>query len=993
MSMAPNFRIVGSLAELYPASKQKVPESSTALWKERRVQQRWLLNSHPEVFVGGATDLGDYLKEDMERFEKSEDGDNDGPLLAVGEMNDVRAPPRLKKTPLLAVATGESGARLRLTRMDESQWRWGDNKDAILNLSVVDSIHQEEETIWPGDGLPIMKIKFATAYWQQGSVRWLLVQSQTSVTILCPEYHRNPQPDSGRSSSRSQPPSFIAPNPLVTLHHHQTGGNAFSDVCFNPASVGSPPQIAVIDECGYWTVWSLQGTWQVAKKTLRLSLYKCGHICEGVLGTIPRVCSYQAQRHGMLQIGRTEGDDSPHVTTKRAEYIRQSLGHSQHVLVWNSERISLVDLESDSVSPHSGILSAQSRKKPICILDVQKSPSNENHVFVLTTRQVIWLDVLPEGTEPRTIAQPKTLLACSHVGFWNTDCKMSVCQVSENKLDGSMVFVFSPFADQLTVYWFNFSSDTELPQWHRHITSLSARSKERSLSKAQSIRVQPAELELSAAGDEPGPGMEYAHADTKFYQITVLDRDLGVRYCICASSIDPSLEVSLPTFRIGWSKSANSRRWKRRRKRFLHHMTKAFVLPDSVTDNDLYSVLQKQKSRPNDDDTSSEVTLNEARPVLLKFGCIAQTITSHLQAAISEGESGLPTQLIDAVQRMIEHGIEDNSLPLTSWWVRRLRVLHWGKYTNISCRMQIVSTLDSPLVYGDPGEGMEAEIEGLLGSTDEHVVVTQLRRRYADEPPGSLLGYPLLMEELSELWLTAVADSLPNEMQAIRKVWVAEIARDIFLSSYGVMVQNVPLMGPSGYDLVEESQVDSFTPRSSKQVPYSSQASASSSQASVLADDVPDAAFQRLKLLAPTIKQGTLGSLKQPKVLSYWPAERGIDTENYVSSIALATEEKFSHAKRRLQRIEAKRKAQSERFKRPAFMRQGFPASDGLGEDASSMDMRPPPVQVMSSQQRMPDSSQSFGVPGPSVTMSQPVSGAFGDRKKVKKGKRKSGFR
>ncbi|EFY84520.1 hypothetical protein MAC_09431 [Metarhizium acridum CQMa 102] len=911
--MAPNFRIVGSLAELYPASKQTVPESSTALWKERRVQQRWLLNSHPEAFVGGATELGDYLKEDMERFEKSEDSDNDGPLLAVGEMNDVRTPSRFKGTPLLAVATGESGARLRLTRMVESQWRWGDNKDAILNLSVVDSIHKEEETIWPGDGLPIMKIKFATAYWQQGSVRWLLVQSQTSVTILSPEYHRNPLPDSTRSGSQSQPPSFIAPNPLITLHHHQTGGNAFSDVCFNPPSIGSPPQIAIIDECGYWSVWSLQGTWQVAKKTLRLSLYKCGHICEGVIGTIPSVSSYQAQRHGMLQIGRTDGDESPNVTSRRAEYIEPTLGHSHHVLVWNSERISLLDLDSDSVLPPSDILSSQSRKKPICILDIQKSPSNENHVFVLTTRQVIWLDLFPEGTEPGTTAQPKTLLACSHIGFWNADCKMSVCKVSENEPDGSMVFVFSPFADQLTVYWFNFSPDTELPQWHRHITSLSAGSKERSLSKAQSIRVQPAELELSAAGDEAGPGTEYAHADTKFYQITVLDRDLGVRYCICASSIDPSLEISLPTFRIGWTKSANRRRWKRRRNRFLHHMMEAFVLPDGMTDNDLDSVLQEQKSRPNDDDTSGEV--------------------------------------------------------------------------------MIVSTLEKPLDYGEPGEGMEAEIEGILGNTDERVVVTQLRRQYADEPPGSLLGYPLLMEKFSELWLTAVADSLPDEMQAIRKIWVAEIARAFFLSSYGVMVQNVPLMGPSGYEPVEESHMDSVTPRSSSQLPYSSQEIASSSQASVSADDVPDASFQRLKLLTPTIKEGTLGSLKPPKVLSYWPAERGVDTENYVSSVAVATEEKFSHAKRRLQRIEAKRKAQSEKFKRPAFMRQGFPASDGLGEDASSMDMRPPPVQAMSSQQRIPDSSQSFGVSGPSVTMSQPVSGAFGDRKKVKKGKRKSGFR
>lgn len=611
----------------------------------------------------------EFLKEDIDRFEKSDESNSDGPLLAVGEMTDLRDSRNIKAVPLLAVATGKSGEQLRLARMDESQWQWGDHKDAILNLSVIDSIHQEEDIIWTGDGLPISKIKFATSYWQRGSIRWLLVQNRTSITILRPEYHSIPLPDSGGLSSTSrQSSSYITTNPLITLHHHQTGGNAISDVSFNPPLHGSPPQITVMDECGYWSVWNVLGTWQVAKKTLRLSLYKCGHIFEGILGAIPRISSYPAQKHGVLYIGRTDHDESPSFTIKREEDIKRALGPSQHVLLWNSERLALVDLETNAIMSKIDVM-FQSRTRPDWILDIQRSPADEDHVFVLTTRQIIWLNLLPHGIEPGTSGPPRTLLTCSHVGFGNEDSKMSVCQVSENKSDGSMVFIHSPSTDQLTVYWFIFSSDTRLPQWHRHITTLPTRSKRQSSNTTQSIRVQSAKLSTTANDSEPGPGVTYARTETKFYQVTILNEDLSVRYCIFTSSADTSLEVTLPTSRVGWSKSDDRRRWKQRRRHFLRHTADTFVLPDDMTDHHLDQLLKEQELEPDEEETSGADALAKAkpRPVLLKFGRISQAITSQLQTAISEGEHGLPTQLVDAVRGVIEHGVDEGWLPLTSW--------------------------------------------------------------------------------------------------------------------------------------------------------------------------------------------------------------------------------------------------------------------------------------------------------------------------------------
>lgn len=257
--------------------------------------------------------------------------------------------------------------------------------------------------------------------------------------------------------------------------------------------------------------------------------------------------------------------------------------------------------------------------------------------------------------------------------------------------------------------------------------------------------------------------------------------------------------------------------------------------------------------------------------------------------------------------------------------------------------------------------------------------------------PMSLVSLQYLQRYFSELWIDPVKDMLTGDMQQIRRIWVTELARDAFLSSYGIMYQDTPLLGPSSSEVPEEeaqrfrtgpqntsSQITTPSRSSSRDVGSSP---APSPAASIIFGGT-DEAVQRLQLLAQSLDTGRPDVSKRSKVLSYWPKERGVDPSDYVSSVARANEELFRDAKERLQRIEAKRKARSEKFRRPAFMRQGLPDINPMSP------MRPPPVQAMSSQ-AAPDATQQ----GPAVTMSQPVSGLFGDRKKAKKGKRKSGFR
>ena len=245
---------------------------------------------------------------------------------------------------------------------------------------------------------------------------------------------------------------------------------------------------------------------------------------------------------------------------------------------------------------------------------------------------------------------------------------------------------------------------------------------------------------------------------------------------------------------------------------------------------------------------------------------------------------------------------------------------------------------------------------------------------------------------------------MPEQYISSRETWITELATDLTLATYGVAVQDTPLFNsPIPVSAQATQIVSSPIPfPSSSQIP-SSQISApppssQQNQRSSSPGPSPDEAFERLRLLAPEIQPGKIGGTKPATILSYWPPERGVGTNDYVSSVAIAEDRKFDEARQRLQKIETRRKAFSDKYKRssqlpPSSMRQGFSSQvEQHQQDSLNIPMRPvaPMMGQIMSSQAMPGSSQSQGPP--QVTMSQPVSGAFGERKKAKK-KKKSGFR
>ncbi|PTB63816.1 hypothetical protein BBK36DRAFT_1143524 [Trichoderma citrinoviride] len=983
-SRCPQFKIIGSSTETYSASRSQLPETSARLWDERQTQQRWLFKSHPDIALGN-TAYQDVLKEDMAALNLSDETPNPRPLLAIGHVPDPSDKAGIRKLPITAVACGEAGELLRLARMEDVQLQWGDDADAFLNMEAIDPTQRDAETIWTNDGLPIRQIKSAGNRLQDDTLRWLLVQKETATTILRPELRQIPTTSNQPSSTLiRERPSLINPNPLLSIPHAQTGGRPHSDVVLLTTAHGRSHQLAIIDESGYWSIWDLTGAWQVQRKGApQYSLSKCGHISDGLLSELPSKSSFLRERHGLLVLegvwhGKTESSPSASASARKA-----TDSAARYLLMWNHERMEVLNLDTNIFLPRLGRIMRQ-RGKLDWILDIHRSPTRQNHVFILTQYHITWVDVLSRDDSGPGPLKPSVLLSCPHLGTKKDDSRMFVCRASDDDPDTSLVFIYYPRTGQLCIFWFTYSPASRMPQWHRDIISLPGSEDREFPAKnvIEYLRVDPVQLAFSVKENASSPGIDYHRRGARFYQLTFLGTDFSLQRCLCATTDDPKLDIREPTSSVAWAEAKQHKQREKRRRAIMSQFSSSFILPDDMTMTDVEALLNGEEVEDEEDLDGVVPSSALARPTRIRMDQVYQTLQESLEASRSQGESGLPSQLFEALRQCLSDGFDQGRLPL----------LTWG---------EVVETMLRDPTFETPDDPMRDEMERLLDENNEKTVVTPLYQYNRDEMLASLVSLQYLQRYFAELWVDPAKGIFSEDMHRIRRIWVTELARDVFLSSYGIMYQDIPLLGPASSELPEEeSQRSRSGPHfgssqiGSSQVATSSRSSSrdwasspAQSPAASTAFAGPDEAVQRLRLLAKSIDTDKTDASRRSNVLAYWPKERGIDLNEYVSSVARANEELFRDAKERLQRIEAKRKARSEKFRRPAFMRQGLPDINPISSMAPT---RPAPMQIMSSQGG-PEATQTQ-VPV-MATMSQPAPGVFGDRKKVKKKKRKLGFR
>lgn len=599
------------------------------------------------------------LREDMTKFKTQETFTSAGSLLAIGSMPTVSGRQDTNKpVPFLASATGESGESLRVTVADQTAWEWGDGNDASLQLSVIDPLQSEREISWATDGLPITQVKYAEGLSNQVNVRWLLVQKGTSTTILQPEHHPVPVTENQMmdGSLTGNSAALVKANPILRLHHTDTGGNAHADVVFSPAAFGQAPLLALIDECGFWSIWDLMGTYRIDINSVRVMLRACGQINAGPLDEFPAQHKYPAEKHGLVVVCKPMAAMlDPLETDTRAGSTRWP---APVLLMWKADQLQAVNMHlATVVSPLRRFWAPEGKSNRIA--DVQNCPSTESRVFILTEKSLVWAEIRQEQE------YPTVLVSISHVGGGSSLPKMTTCALDDGT---AMVFTFCTKTSQLSVYWFKVRAGGPV-RWHRHVTSLPSANDVSRPSHISQLTVTPLSLDLSDNKYPSGLGAQYKRAGVEFFQVNILFDDLSLRYGIYTTMYAPGQEIVLPTKRLAWSMTEQQRQWKKRRDHFLQHFETTFVLPDGMTEKGLASALQRRDAGEDELVGHKEPEVKAPQPVRLDMERLCRSIGRTLAETQRAGPKGLPRDLFDAILDMFNHSELGSRSPLATWYV------------------------------------------------------------------------------------------------------------------------------------------------------------------------------------------------------------------------------------------------------------------------------------------------------------------------------------
>lgn len=307
---------------------------------------------------------------------------------AIGEARDLdNQRSGLRTVPILATVGGAAGESVRLLRIQAQKLGWkGSERESTVQLRA-HGFRDGEEGWWSGSCGPVKQVCFAQDQGRGGS--WLAVRQIDSTAILRPLYHRIPvAPSRAVHHGTRYASSRVDPNLILTLSIHQTGGSPHADVTFNP---WYHRQIAISDQEGCWSIWDVEGK-RSRRSTYKAKMYRSGSISHGLKAG---------------QAGLTHQDGWGAVCW---------VGNASTLVVCNRRHFVILDLRHDPAlhleTPDLGICETSR-----WILDVKRSPINANHLFVVTTSRIFWLQVTTgiESTEAKN-RPPKcaVLLSWTH---------------------------------------------------------------------------------------------------------------------------------------------------------------------------------------------------------------------------------------------------------------------------------------------------------------------------------------------------------------------------------------------------------------------------------------------------------------------------------------------------------------------------------------------------------------------------------------------------